>query len=46
MAGDPLIQEYTEGGHSAINGTKVKIVNPAGKIVYGAYRAIDEGQDY
>jgi FlaG/FlaF family flagellin (archaellin) len=32
MAGDSLIQEYTAGGHSAINGTKVKLVDPAGKI--------------
>ena len=32
VAGAPLIQEYTEGGHSGINGTKVKLVNPNGKI--------------
>lgn len=32
MAGDSLIQEYTAGGHSAINGTKVKLVDPTGKI--------------
>ena len=31
MAGNPLIQEYTEGGHSVINGTKLKLVNPDGK---------------
>jgi hypothetical protein len=31
VAGAPLIQEYTEGGHSGINGTKVKLVSPAGK---------------
>jgi hypothetical protein len=31
VAGAPLIQEYAEGGHSAINGTKVKLVNPGGK---------------
>jgi hypothetical protein len=31
VAGAPLIQEYTEGGHSGINGTKVKLVSPVGK---------------
>jgi energy-converting hydrogenase Eha subunit A len=32
VAGAPLVQEYTEGGHSGINGTKVKLVDPNGKI--------------
>lgn len=31
MAGAPLIQEYP-GVHTAINGTKVKLVNPNGKL--------------
>ncbi|MFA5268094.1 MAG: type IV pilin [Methanoregula sp.] len=33
MAGDPLIQEYHEEIHSVINGTKVKLVDPDGKIL-------------
>lgn len=32
MAGDPLIQEFTAGTHSAINGTKIKIIDPNGKM--------------
>ncbi len=32
MAGDPLVQEFTPGTHSAINGTRVKIIDPAGKM--------------
>jgi energy-converting hydrogenase Eha subunit A len=32
MAGDSLIQEFTQGTHSNINGTKVKIIDPAGKM--------------
>ena len=31
MAGDSLVQEYTEGEHSAINGTRVKLVSPDGE---------------
>jgi hypothetical protein len=31
MAGAPLVQEYP-GPHTAINGTKVKLVDPSGKI--------------
>jgi FlaG/FlaF family flagellin (archaellin) len=33
MAGAPLIQDYTEYHHSAINGTKVKLVSPDGKTL-------------
>jgi energy-converting hydrogenase Eha subunit A len=32
MAGDPLSQEFTAGTHSTINGTKVKIIDPTGKM--------------
>lgn len=32
MGGDPLIQEFTAGTHSAINGTKIRIVDPTGKM--------------
>jgi hypothetical protein len=31
IAGAPLIQEYP-GAHTAINGTKIKLVNPDGKL--------------
>jgi len=31
VAGAPLIQEYP-GSHTAINGTKIKLVNPDGKV--------------
>ena len=32
MAGDTLSQEYSEGVHSAIAGTKMKIIDPEGKM--------------
>jgi hypothetical protein len=32
IAGAPLSQDYTEGGHSAINGTRIKLRDPDGKL--------------
>jgi FlaG/FlaF family flagellin (archaellin) len=32
MAGDTLSQEYSEGSNSAIAGTKMKIIDPTGKM--------------
>jgi len=32
MAGAPLTQEYTEGGHGVVNGTRIKLSDPTGKF--------------
>lgn len=31
LAGDPLMQNYTEGGHSVPNWTRVRLLDPTGK---------------
>jgi|WetSurMetagenome_2_1015567.scaffolds.fasta_scaffold06956_7 hypothetical protein len=33
MAGDPLVQEFATNTHSTINGTKIKIIDPTGKMI-------------
>jgi len=32
IAGDPLVQEFATNTHSTINGTKIKIIDPTGKM--------------
>jgi hypothetical protein len=51
-AGDTLTQEYTTGIHGGINGTKIKFIDPAGKMltvtqsVTMTAKTIGKGQPY
>lgn len=51
-AGDPLTQEYTTGTHSGINGTKIKLIDPTGRMytvvqsVTMTAKTVRKGQQY